>query len=123
MPVFTGITILLAQRPFPPNSDMFEKDRTIAHSIEINASPDTVWQHVTEVDIASFRHPTYFTILSIPKPLDESGSLTTYIYNFTASPRILAPLLEPIMNVMLKREVANRLRALRDFLKNSPTLL
>ena len=57
------------------------------------------------------------------KTLSDSRSLTTYIYNFSASPRILSPLLEPIMNVMLKREVTNRLRALRDFLENSPTPL
>lgn len=43
---------------------------------------------------------------------------TTYIYFFRARPSCLAPLLEPVMNVMLKREVRNRLRALRHFLEN-----
>ena len=30
---------------------------------------EAVWQHVTEVDITSFQHPTYFSLLDIPKPL------------------------------------------------------
>lgn len=42
---------------------------SIEHSIQINASAETVWQHITEVDIASFRHPAYFSLLGIPKPL------------------------------------------------------
>lgn len=41
----------------------------IEHAIEVNASAEIVWQHVTEVDIASFRHPAYFALLGIPKPL------------------------------------------------------
>lgn len=41
----------------------------IEHSTNIQASAEIVWQHVTEVDIASFRHPAYFTLLGIPKPL------------------------------------------------------
>lgn len=41
----------------------------IEHSLFINASAETVWQHITEVDIASFRHPAYFSLLGIPKPL------------------------------------------------------
>lgn len=43
---------------------------------------------------------------------------TTYIYFFRARPRFLASILEPIMNLMLKREIRNRLRALRHFLEN-----
>jgi hypothetical protein len=41
----------------------------IEHSIHINASAESVWRHITEVDIASFRHPMYFSLLGIPKPL------------------------------------------------------
>ncbi len=41
----------------------------IEHVTEIQASAEIVWQHVTEVDIASFRHPAYFALLGIPKPL------------------------------------------------------
>lgn len=52
-------------------------EHTIEHSTQINASAETVWQHITEVDIASFRHPAYFSLLGIPKPLrahlDEPG--------------------------------------------------
>lgn len=42
---------------------------TIKHSIRIKASPEAVWGHITKVDIASFQHPTYFSLLGIPKPL------------------------------------------------------
>jgi hypothetical protein len=48
----------------------------------------------------------------------DGRSRTTYIYNFRARPRFLAPLLEPIMNVLLKREVRNRLGALRAFVES-----
>lgn len=48
---------------------MRKEQHTIEHSTQINASAETVWQHITEVDIASFRHPAYFSLLGIPKPL------------------------------------------------------
>ena len=41
----------------------------IEHVTNIQASAEIVWQHVTEVDIASFQHPAYFKLLGIPKPL------------------------------------------------------
>jgi hypothetical protein len=41
----------------------------IEHATQINASAETVWHHVINVDIASFRHPAYFSALGIPKPL------------------------------------------------------
>jgi hypothetical protein len=50
-------------------------------------------------------------------PVGEARSRATYIYSFQARPRVLAPLLEPLMNVMLAREVRGRLRALRDFVQ------
>lgn len=50
--------------------------------------------------------------------ISEGQSRTTYIYYFRARPTFLAPLLEPIMNVMLKREVRNRLRSLRSFMES-----
>ena len=37
--------------------------------MHVAASPEAVWQEVTEVDIAAFRHPAYLAILGIPKPL------------------------------------------------------
>lgn len=46
-----------------------KNQHTLEHSIQINASAQAVWQHITEVDIASFRHPAYFSLLGIPKPL------------------------------------------------------
>lgn len=51
-------------------------------------------------------------------PINASRSRTTYTYFFRARPHFLAQFLEPIMNMMLKREVRNRLRALRHFLEN-----
>jgi hypothetical protein len=48
---------------------MGKEQHTIEYSIHINASAECVWQHITEVDIASFRHPMYFSLLGIPKPL------------------------------------------------------
>jgi hypothetical protein len=42
---------------------------TIERSIEIQATAETVWLHVVDVDIASFDHPAYFSVLGIPKPL------------------------------------------------------
>jgi hypothetical protein len=41
----------------------------IKHSAQVTASPERVWQEVTQVDIAAFRHPAYLSILGIPKPL------------------------------------------------------
>lgn len=61
---------------------------TIEHSIHINASAEVVWQHITEVDIASFRHPLYLSLLGIPKPLRAEvsepgvgGSRTAFFSN------------------------------------------
>ena len=50
--------------------------------------------------------------------LSEGRSRTTYIYAFRARPRCLAPLLEPIMNALLRHEVQRRLRALHSFLES-----
>jgi hypothetical protein len=37
--------------------------------VNVAASAESVWQEVTQVDIASFRHPPYLSVLGIPKPL------------------------------------------------------
>ena len=50
------------------------------------------------------------------EPLGENRSCVTYIYYFQARPRFLAPILEPLMNLLLKRETQTRLNALRRFL-------
>ena len=41
----------------------------IAQSIPIAASTESVWNQVTQLDIAAFRHPLYLSALGIPKPL------------------------------------------------------
>ena len=47
--------------------------------------------------------------------LGQNRSCVTYIYFFRARPRWLAPLLEPVLNLLLRRETQKRLNALRDF--------
>ncbi|MCL4302590.1 MAG: SRPBCC family protein, partial [Anaerolineae bacterium] len=54
--------------------------------------------------------------------LGERRSRTTYIYSFRARPRFLVPLLEPVMNVMLRQEVEKRLRSLRRYLESQRVL-
>jgi hypothetical protein len=48
------------------------------------------------------------------EPLSDTGSRVTYIYFFRARPRLLAPILEPVMNWLLRRETEKRLNALRN---------
>ena len=45
------------------------KIHRIEHSTSIHAPAEIVWNHITEVDIASFDHPAYLALLGIPKPL------------------------------------------------------
>jgi hypothetical protein len=66
-------------------------------------------------------HPPFFERFAATirhEAISEVRSRTTYIYSFRARPRFLVPLLEPIMNAMLRREVQKRLRALRRFLES-----
>ena len=66
-------------------------------------------------------HPPFFERFAATirhEAISEVRSRTTYIYSFRARPRFLAPLLEPIMNAMLRREVQKRLHALRHFLES-----
>ena len=49
--------------------------------------------------------------------LSETRSRVTYIYFFRARPQMLAPLLELVMNWLLKRETEKRLDALRTYLE------
>ncbi|HEX5037445.1 MAG TPA: SRPBCC family protein [bacterium] len=53
-------------------------------------------------------------------PLGTGRSRIEYIYRFEAKPRWLAWLLEPVMNLRLKRETAKRLKALKDYLERPP---
>jgi len=43
--------------------------RRIEQSTHVAASPEAVWHAVTNVDVASFRHPAYLAALGIPKPM------------------------------------------------------
>lgn len=52
-------------------------------------------------------------------PIDRARSRTTYVYSFQARPRLLAPLLEPLMDALIAREVRGRLRSLRDFVERA----
>jgi hypothetical protein len=51
-------------------------------------------------------------------PVGENGSRTTYIYSFQARPRLLAPLIEPIMKRLITREIHKRLQSLRNYLEH-----
>jgi hypothetical protein len=50
-------------------------------------------------------------------PVADGSSRTTYIYSLRARPRFLAPLLEPVLRMMIAREVRSRLQSLRDFME------
>ncbi len=54
--------------------------------------------------------------------LDHETSNVTYIYNFTAKPKLLAFLLEPIMEWFLNREVRFRLQALKRFIEKNKSM-
>jgi|SRR6187399_1096354 len=51
--------------------------------------------------------------------LGQGRSRMTYIYSFRARPIFLAPIFEPIMKVMLSREVRGRVEALRAFVEQN----
>ncbi len=53
------------------------------------------------------------------RPLADNRSSLSYIYSFRAKPTILAPILEPIMNRALAREVAGRLASLKQMVEAS----
>ncbi|MBE0672707.1 MAG: SRPBCC family protein [Anaerolineales bacterium] len=50
-------------------------------------------------------------------PISPSKSHTTYIYFFKARPQLIALFLEPLMNMLLKREIQMRLNSLCFFLE------
>ncbi|MCL4301776.1 MAG: hypothetical protein KJ077_39140 [Anaerolineae bacterium] len=41
-----------------------KEPHTIEHSTQVNTLAPSVWQRITEVDIASFRYPPYFSLFS-----------------------------------------------------------
>jgi hypothetical protein len=52
--------------------------------------------------------------------LEAGTSRVTYTFEFTARPRVLRWLFEPILLPILRRETRRRLAALRDFLARAP---
>ena len=63
-------------------------------------------------------HPPFFDRFAATikhEALANGRSRVTYIYSFSARPRIFAGVLEPIVKRMLDREVRARLEALRDW--------
>lgn len=45
------------------------KTYALSHKTAIDAPPNVVWRHITEVDITTFNHPAYLRLLDVPKPL------------------------------------------------------
>ena len=65
-------------------------------------------------------HPPFFRSYSATirhTPLDKDRSKISYTYHFEAKPKWLAWLLEPILNLALRRETQKRLQALEEFLE------
>lgn len=63
-------------------------EHTIEHSLIIKARAATVWREVTQVNLASFRHPAHLALLDIPKPVRAEvtqpgvgGARTAYFSN------------------------------------------
>ena len=48
---------------------MGRREFEIANTVVVDAEEQEVWRQVTQVDIASFPHPTYLRLLDVPKPL------------------------------------------------------
>ena len=70
-------------------------------------------------------HPPFFEHFAATirhEAISDGRSRVIYIYYFRARPRILAPVLESVMNVMLKREVQQRLRSLRRYVETQSGL-
>jgi hypothetical protein len=48
---------------------MKPRREVLERSVRVHACAASVWREVTEVDITSFRHPTYLALLGVPKPV------------------------------------------------------
>ncbi|MBE0672706.1 MAG: hypothetical protein IH588_19185 [Anaerolineales bacterium] len=60
----------LQQRNYRDNMHFLNnKQYEIKSSIHIKASSESVWRNIIEINIETFKHPTYFFLLGIPKPL------------------------------------------------------
>jgi len=65
-------------------------------------------------------HPAFFRDFAATirhEAVGASRSRVTYVYSFRARPTFLAPMLEPIMDAGLRREIRGRLRGLRDYME------
>lgn len=49
--------------------ELRQKQSEIKNWTAVRAPAELVWQHITQVDIASFDHPPILALLGIPKPL------------------------------------------------------
>lgn len=84
-----------------------------------------------ETEYVSFDPPRVAAVMLVNRPLffeafaatirhervSDEASKVEYIYTFKARPRWLAWLLEPAMNLFLRRETARRLKALKAYLE------
>ena len=69
--------------------------------------------------VEMINHPPFFGTFAASIRHEEAaaGSLATYKFRFTAKPRFLAWLMEPVMLLMLRHETRRRLAALANFLQ------
>lgn len=73
--------------------------------------------HVAAVNLS--KRPWFFGRFAATmrhRPIGPDRSRLEYTYSFRARPRWLAPVLEPVMHLLLQREVRRRLSALRTYL-------
>lgn len=87
-----------------------------------------------ETKYVTFKRPIVAAILLVNSPpffsqfaatlrhkrIEPHKSEVQYIYFFRAKPRFLAALLEPIMHIVLAREIRHRLASLKRFMETEP---
>lgn len=84
---------------------------------------ETVYVNYLPGDVAAVKlinRPLFFDHFAATirhRPLPNGRSEVKYIYSFRARPRWLAFIMEPLMNVALRRETSGRLNALKRFLE------
>jgi hypothetical protein len=49
--------------------EMRSRRHFVEQSVRVHASPARVWREITEVDLESFGHPAYLSLLGIPRPV------------------------------------------------------
>lgn len=66
-------------------------------------------------------HPPFFDTFAASirhLEIDENHSEIIYKVNFTAKPRLLRPILHPLMNMLFTLETRKRLKALKNFFQS-----